>query len=148
MTREIRYPLRLKNAFFTSLQLSRVPELPESLELNLDIQVAVNDKQFPDLLQIRLKLETPGEQPLMLSAELVGFFSRVEELPKPDRSIISDFVNEQGLHMLWPYMAQMLRLVTGQMGMNPINIRTPYMFDSEPEKRTMEPPETDATTID
>lgn len=139
MTQETRFPLQLDNVFFTSLQFRRVPELPDPLQLNILTQVRVYGEQFPDRLQIDLKIETPDDQPLMLSVELVGLFSAVEGQPKPDPSILSDFVNEKALYMLWPYMVQVVRQITSQMGTNPVNIMTPYVFDFKPLEQVSEP---------
>jgi len=136
MTQEIRFPLRLQKAFFKSLQFKRSPTIPERSQLPISVLLRVLDKDFPDTLQIELKVETVGEQPLALSLELVGQFSQVEDRPKADRSVIPSFINEQALHMLWPYMVQMIRLVTGQMGMSPVDIPIPYLFNFQPQEQT------------
>jgi preprotein translocase subunit SecB len=134
MTQELGFPFRLDNTFFTSLRFHRPPQIPESLEVGFSVQAKVHADEFPDRLQVDLKIETPDDQPLTLSLELVGIFRAVEGQPEPEPSIIPDFINERALHMLWPYMAQMVRQVTGQMGMAPLNIPTPYMFQFQPSK--------------
>jgi preprotein translocase subunit SecB len=134
MTQEIQFPLRLQHAFFTSLEFRRVPEVPASLQVNVSVEVKVHSEKFPDLLQIDLRVKTQDEQPLMFSVELVGIFSLVEEQPRPDHNTLSDFVNQRALHMLWPYAAQIIRQITSQMGVNPLNIPTPYIFDYAPSE--------------
>ena len=138
MTQETRFPLRLDNAFFTSLQFRRIPELPDPLQLGIITQVRLHSEHFPDKLQIDLKVETPDDQPLTLSVELVGLFSAIEGEPKPDPGILSDFVNERALYMLWPYIVQIVRQVTGQMGTNPVNILTPHTFDFKSTEQVSE----------
>ncbi len=89
-------------------------------------------------MQLVLKVQTVEDQPLSFLLELIGLFDHVEELPAPDRSIIPDFINERALYMLWPYMAQVITNITGQMGTIPINVPTPYKFsfESQEEKPT------------
>ena len=138
MTQETRFPWRLDNAFFTSLRFRRVPELPDPLQVGITTQARLHSEHFPDKLQIDLKIETPDDQPLMLSVELVGLFSAVEGEPKPDPSILADFVNEKALYVLWPYIVHMVRQITGQMGTNPVNISTPHSFGFKPAEQAPE----------
>ncbi len=140
MTQEIRFPFRLHNAIFTSLEFRRQPEMPEPLQLQLSTEIRIHDDKFPDRLQIDLRLKTPGEQPLKLFVELVSLFDLVEDQPKPDRSIIPDFINQQALYMVWPYMTQMVKYMTGQMGTSSVNVPTPLIFSFKPpeEKPTVD----------
>lgn len=125
---KLRFPLRLEHAFFKSLEFFRAPELPDPLQVNVGAQVRVQADRFPERLQVGLKVETPSDQPLRFCVEIIGIFGPIENQPQPNASIISEFVNERALHVLWPYVEQMIRLVTSQMGMNPLTIRTPYPF--------------------
>lgn len=138
MTEELRFPLRLEHAFFTSLEFFRAPELPDPVDIDVGAHVRVQAERFPERLQVDLKVETPSNQPLTFCVELIGIFGPIENQPKPNSSIISEFMNERALHMLWPYAEQMIRLVTSQMGMNPLNIRTPYLFDVVPPEQVPE----------
>jgi len=128
MTEKNMFPFRLQKAFFISIQFIRIPELPEKVHLPLSAEVKVLANQFPETLHVRLRISTPEKHDLMLNLELVGIFTYVEGLPKLDKDIIPDFVNKRALHMLWPYMVQMISNITGQMGTNPIEIDTPYDF--------------------
>jgi hypothetical protein len=132
MNQEAVFPYQLDRAFFVNLQARRAPQVPEQVSLKFSVGVRVQDQQFPDKLQVDIKLETVGDdQPFTLIAELVGLFVLVENVPEPTPDIIPTFVNKWALHLLWPYMAQMLRIITGQMGTNPIDFRTPYAFQVE-----------------
>jgi len=133
MTQDAEFPFELDDAFFTTLRFNRLPELPPTLNLEFSVEVKIHEEQFPDRLQIDVRLVTPGEQPLTLLLELVAVFTPVEgrSVPSPER--LSDLVNKRALHMLWPYMVQMVRQMTAQMGMPPVNLGTPYAFHAEPE---------------
>ena len=134
MEHVLKYPFRLDNAFFISLHFARVPEMPDQIELNLPAQLKVREENYPSRLQIDLKLETEDDSPLSLCLELVALFDLLEGYPEPERSIIPDFVNEQALHMIWPYMTQMVTQVTSQMGMNTQQLQTPYIYTFSPPK--------------
>lgn len=138
MTQNVKFPLRLTHSFFKSLNFSRASELPEPLKVEIMAEIKVRHRNFPDQLQIDLKLETAEGQPLMFCIELVGLFNLVEDQPRPSREILPDFVNQRALHMLWPYVAQMIRIVTGQMGMNPVTIPIPHYFEFSPADELVE----------
>jgi hypothetical protein len=73
--------------------------------------------------------------------EVVGLFDLIEGQPEPDRSIIGDFVNERALFMLWPHVTHTVKQITGQMGVNPVNVRTPDTFEFMPVEEPTEPAE-------
>ena len=129
MTPEIKYPFRLTNAFFSTVNCRRKPEMPANIETEFSIQVRVEHGDYPQKLQVNLKIESPDTSPLAVQLELISIFELVEDFPRPTANIIVHFLNEQALHMLWPYAKQMISQLTGQMGMNPINIQTPYSYN-------------------
>jgi preprotein translocase subunit SecB len=135
MIREIEYPFQLDNAFFISLEFRRAPEMQDQLELQFSFAVKVLDERYAGRLQIHLVLETHPGQPMKIRAELVGLFDLVEGHTPPDRNRIPDFVNERALFVLWPYMTQMIRQITAEMGTTPVNLRMPYEFDFRPAQR-------------
>lgn len=137
MPQKLRFPFRLSHAFFTSLKFFRNPEVPNELQLQLSTAVRVLEGNFPERLEIHLKLETLGEPPLMFSIELVGLFDLIEGEPEPERSIIPNFVNERALYMLWPYLSQIVRNITGQMGTNPLDLPAPFSFEI-PRKKLLQ----------
>jgi preprotein translocase subunit SecB len=124
----------LTEAFFTSVEFRRTPEVPDPLNVRFNVRVRVHDEKLPEALQIDLKLETPEEQPLMMALEIVGLFEGRDGQPEPDRGELSRFVNERALFMLWPYAAQMTRLTTAQMGMDPVKLPNPLEFHFSPEE--------------
>lgn len=133
MTQETRFPFRLEHAFFRTLEFHREPSVPPQLNVDFSVQIKVHSEQFPDRLEIDLKVETQEEQPLTFCLELIGIFTLVEGEPKPDREILPKFVNERALHVLWPYLTQVISQATVQMGINPLKIPIPYFFAFEPE---------------
>lgn len=143
MAQETHFPFRLGNAFFTNLQVSRLPAMPDQLTMKFAVDVRIQDHKFPNELQVDVRLRTLGEQPLTLNIELVGLFGLVDGAPEPSPDIISDFINQRALFMLWPYLVQMVKQVTAQMGTNPVNITTPYSFHVESVERVTESAETE-----
>jgi preprotein translocase subunit SecB len=133
-----RFPLRLERAFFKSVKFDREPEIPEPMELNFSVGVRVHDEHFPDHLQVDIKIETQEGQPLSIRMELIGTFSLVEGSPKPERDTLPDFINQQALHMLWPYITQMARQITTHMYMGPLDMPVPYAFDFRPQDQVAE----------
>jgi hypothetical protein len=138
MTEEIRFPYQLNNAFVVSLRASRIPKVPDSPQLEFTVQLKVIDEQLPERLQLNLIFSTVGEEPVAFSTEVVGLFDLVEGQAAPKRDITTEFINERALFLLWPFITQTLRMVTGQMGINPVTIRTPYMFGYEPPEKEEE----------
>jgi hypothetical protein len=43
--------------FFTSVDLKRIPVMPDNLELDLEMQLGVHADQLPDRLQLNLKVD-------------------------------------------------------------------------------------------
>jgi preprotein translocase subunit SecB len=126
--------LELAEAFFVTLEFRRTPEVPDSLKVQFNIQVRVHDEQMPERLQVDLKLETPEEQPLAMVLEVVGLFRGEDGKPDVNSEEVARFVNERALFMLWPYAVQMTRLITSQMGMEPVKLPTPHEFLFLPEE--------------
>jgi preprotein translocase subunit SecB len=131
MSQNIQYPFSLVNAFFISLHFEREGVMPDTIEMPIEMQIKVIDKDFPRL-QVNLRNKTNAPSPVKLDIELVGLFDYIGDHPEQDHELISDFIREKGLYMLWPYVSQMTRMITGQMGMNPIDTRTPLSFELLP----------------
>ena len=128
MIEDLRYPYQLENAFFIVVNIQRAPEIsPTNFEFNAMIKVI--DKDFPDTIQVNPNIKTIENKPLIFNMELVGIFKLIPDQPKPDKSILKEFIYQQAIYMLWPYISSMVRQLTSQMGMVPINIPTPYKFE-------------------
>lgn len=136
----VRFPFKLDTAFFTTVSCKRSPSVPSELHTDFKVSLKIVDVNFPKL-EIFLKLEAVGDQPVTFEVELVGIFLPLESQPAPDRSIIADFINEQALFMLWPYLTQMTIQVTSQMGMNPIRIPAPSHYSFRVEVPPEVPPD-------
>jgi len=128
MTNNIQYPFNLVNAFFVTLHFQREPAIPNKMEFQFEIQIKVIDKDFPRL-QVNIRNRTTDKSPLKLEVELVGLFDYIGDNPEQDRALINDFLRNKGIHMLLPYISQLIRIITGQMGMNPLDIHTPLSID-------------------
>ena len=131
---QIRFPIRLEHAFFKTLQFSRDNKIPDDLHVNIEAGIKVHHKNFPDRLQIDLRMETVDTPPVRFCVELVGMFSLIEDYPKPERDILADFVNQRALYLLLPYINQIVHIVMGQMGVKPLKVPIPYHFAFMPDK--------------
>lgn len=106
--------------------------MPEIINLPIEVQVKVTDSdEFPDRMQINLRISTPGETPLTLKAEFVGIFIYLTEQARTNQAMKYQFLKERGLHQLWSYVVQIVKIMTSQMGMNGLNIATPIEFGLE-----------------
>jgi preprotein translocase subunit SecB len=131
----MKYPLELSNIFFGRVALERVPTMPdEPVEINFEVTVRVIDKDFPEGLEVHLRIETTREQPVNVSLVVVGKFTPIKGLPKPDHSILKDFVNERALYTLWIYAHQMITQVSSQMAIQPIHLPPPPEFEYSPQE--------------
>ena len=123
MTQQTKYPFKLESAFFARVALERIPQLPdEEFEIQFSVQGKTVEEQFPDVLEVQLKVQTLGEQPVTIDAIVVGKFILIEGAPEPDPSIIQRFLDEQALCILWAYLDQMVVQMTAQMGIKPIRL--------------------------
>ena len=118
------YPFELINTFFISLNLRREKHVPDPLELPVSIQMKVSESGFPRL-QVNLKVSVPKDSPLAFDIELVGLFDYIGDSKEYDHDLNWKFINDRGFFILFPYVSQMIRLITSQMGMNPLNTRMP-----------------------
>jgi hypothetical protein len=129
---DLRFPFRLADAFFITLELGRKPDMPQPLELKLGVEARVVTDRFPDRIEVGLKVTALDEDPpLRVFVEIVGLFDHVPKQPSPDPSIVEKFVNERALYILWSYIEQTIRQTTTMMGIPPLKIKNPYYFAAE-----------------
>lgn len=128
MTKQSLPVFQLTEAFFKTLEFRRIPEIPDSLSVQFNVQLRVHSDKLPESLQVDLRLETLEGQPVTIALEVVGLFKGADDQPRPDSDELSLFVNERALFTLWPYIVQMTRLTTAQMGMDPVKLPTPHEF--------------------
>jgi preprotein translocase subunit SecB len=137
MAQQTQYPFKLNNVFFGRVALERAPKMPEEeIKINFEVQVKVIDEQFPDVLEVQLRVETSDEQPVKMNVIVVGKFVPIEGFPEPDHSIVRSFVNERALHTLWAYLDQIVTQVSAQMGMEPIRLISPPEFNYSPQEES------------
>jgi hypothetical protein len=116
------YPFNLTNSFFICLDIQRGPEVPPNLVLAITTEIKVVDIKFPDQFQVNLKVNSQNDDPIKFSLELVGLFSYTGNQPELDKNKFIDFLNDQGLYMMWPHLTHMLRFLSAQMGMQVLNL--------------------------
>jgi preprotein translocase subunit SecB len=124
MTR-ITYPFDLTNTFFICLDFQRGSEVPPNLNIGVMAEMKVVDEHYPDHFQVNLKISSQNDTPIKFSLEMVGIFSYTGNQPDQDKNKFIDFLNDQGFLMIWPFLTQMVRFLTSQMGMQVLNLKFP-----------------------
>lgn len=118
------FPYRMVNVFFVSLNIKREMKMPDELEFPITIQSKLIEPEFPRL-QINLRVFTPEDSPLVFDMELIGLFDYIGNEPEYDHDMNEKFLIERGFYLVYPYSGQLLRIITGQMGINPIDTPLP-----------------------
>jgi len=131
MTQEQKYPYQLVNTFIVSISFNRARKLPPTMELPTNIGVQYTEPGFPRI-QVGLKVSSPEDSLVPFNIEVIGLFDYTGQKKEYDKPLNKEFVEEKALHMLWVYSSQMVKLVTSQMGMNPLEVRSPISF-TKPE---------------
>jgi hypothetical protein len=127
MTQELKYPYQLINTFFTSISFNRAGKLSGKLELPTNVGVQYTEPGFPRV-QVAMKVDVPNDAPVSFSLEVVGLFDYIGPKKEYDKELNREFVEQRAFHMLWVYCNQMAKSVSSQMGMNPLEIRSPAEF--------------------
>jgi hypothetical protein len=136
MSNHDKYSYELKQNFFASLSFRRNPEIPDPINIPIETQVTLAEPGFP-VLQVGIKVKTPDDSPVFFYLELYGIFEYQGEKKEYDHDLNVGYAFERGLYLLWPNISQMVRIITSQMGMNPIQIRNPVTFGSGEEAREL-----------
>jgi len=130
MTSNIKYPFEQVNIFSIALSFSRKQSIPDQIEMPISIQVKVVEPGFPRI-QVNMIVKSPPDTALSFSAEVVGLFDYVGEKTEFDKELNQEFIQEKALHLIWVYIDQLARLITGQMGMNPLKLKAPIAFEPQ-----------------
>lgn len=137
MTENIRYPFKLKNTFFINLEFKREPDITPGTLMQFELQIKVTELNFPEF-QINMINTTRSGSPIKLSLESVAIFEYKGENSDQFHETVHEFITKEGFTLLWPYTAQMIRIITGQMGMDPLRIPIALYVDAlhkiEPDK--------------
>jgi hypothetical protein len=128
VSQKIRFPYKLESTFFTEVHFQRKEVVPEPLDLSMGLQLKTNSNEMPGKLHVALKFETTPDQPITIILELIGTFIVVDEDFEADGDFVIEFINERVAFMLWPHISQMVRSISGQMGIASLNIPTPYAY--------------------
>src|SRR5688572_7615280 len=127
MTEEQRYPYQLVNTFLVSMSFSRAQKLPPTMELPTNIGIQYTEPGFPRI-QVALKLNSKEDSLVPFNLEVIGLFDYIGQKKNYDKELNKEFVEERALHTLWLYSSQMIKLVSSQMGMNPLQLLSPVSF--------------------
>lgn len=127
--KEPKFPFKLSHVFFVTLKFHRAEHVPNDTRLEFDATVGLSDENFPNSLNVLLKLETKVDQPVEIQLELVGIFELIDPIYAPSKEMIAPFINEQAMFMLWPHLSQIMRQVTALMAIPAVDMKIPYQFD-------------------
>jgi len=122
---KIKYPFRLVEAFIIHFHLRRQPQIPDSVNVEFSASIRIHAQDYPNRFQVDLRLQSETDVPLEIVAEIIGLFDRFDSSYDVDEDLLREFVEDRAVFTLWPYLAQMIRMVTSQMGMNPLRVNTP-----------------------
>ena len=86
------------------------------------------EPEFPRL-QMNVKVSTPEDTPISFSFEIVGIFNYVGESKQYEKELNREFVSSKALDLIWVLAVQTVKIITGQMGMNPVQLNTPVFSD-------------------
>ena len=113
----------------SQVTFSRKPNVPETITVQLNIQIKIVDNaNLPQRLQVNLRAQTNDIEDINFQLEAIGLFDYVNPDTAPTKQEKLDFVRERGLYIVWQSIAHMARLITAEMGISPLNLRTPDIF--------------------
>lgn len=127
MNDEMKYPFQLINIFAVSISIRRDGTLPKQIELPTNVAVQYTEPGFPRV-QFAMKIEVAEDLPISMRLEVVGIFDYNGTKKKYDRGLNKEFAEERALHMLWVHSNQLVKAVSAQMGMNPLEMKNPAEF--------------------
>jgi hypothetical protein len=132
MTQELKYPYQHINTFIVSVAFKRLTKVPPKIELPTTVSVQLTEPGFPRV-QVAMRLNSPedtsDEPPISFSLEVVGLFDYTGSSNEYDKQLNREFAEERALHVLWVYCSQMVKMFSSQMGMNPLELRSPMRFN-------------------
>lgn len=126
------FPFTFNDAVFSELNFFRGPDVSELSKVDAHVQVKVVTENLPERLQVHIRLESEESEDVRFVLEVVGLFDLKEDVVEPDQETVYAFINERAIYILWPYITQMSRILTPQMGMNPMNWNIPQGLFVEP----------------
>jgi preprotein translocase subunit SecB len=130
MNDKINYPYELVQSFFVSASFKRANEVSQPVEMQFTTEVNVAEPKFPNL-QIGIKVKSPDESPINFDLHLIGLFEYKGENVEYDHTLNIEYALQRGLYLLWPNIVQIIKVTTAQMGIPPLQVRTPITFGPE-----------------
>jgi preprotein translocase subunit SecB len=96
--------------------------------LPINTEIKIVEQEFPRL-QVNVKVNTKEDAPVSFNFEMVGIFNYIGESKHYESELNKEFVSKKALDLIWVLAVQTVRIITGQMGMNPIQLNTPVFSD-------------------
>jgi hypothetical protein len=116
------YPFELANAFFVCIDLQRSLEVKANAVSEFTIQLKITLDKYPERVQVNIRTQPKEDAPIKFSLELVGIFNYTGNSPDADRSRINEFLNNQGILMLWQYIVFLVRTIAPHIGTEGVHI--------------------------
>jgi preprotein translocase subunit SecB len=126
-----KYPFMLVGTFFLRLEFRRKPEIAPPLTTTWTATIRVDESSYPKF-DVFVTAVASDDQPFSFTIELLGRFNVDEGMEAPTQAIIPEFLSNQALYMLWPYVVQAIAQASAQMGMPPVQISTPAKWQIGP----------------
>lgn len=120
----------LIDSLFSNIQIRRQNKLPEKIDLQVRVEAKIVDANYPKV-EIYLRVSTEVDTPFYFTTEIIGIFENRGEKSKDYQDIVKNFSLNYGVNQLWPNVVQMISMISSQMGMNPIRLKTPPSFSFE-----------------
>lgn len=131
MNDEMKYPYQHINTFVISISFKRDRVVPPNIEIPTNVSVQFTEPEFPRI-QVAMKINSPEdaseEIPISFSLEVISLFDYIGSNKEYDKRLNREFGEERATHMLWVYCSQMVKTISSQMGMNPLELRSPVSF--------------------
>ena len=123
----------LVDTFFKCIEISRLSEVPDPLEMEFDITGKVMSEYLPNRLEVHLGVTSravdEANDPVHVDVELVGIFELVDKSQEVDDEMAKDYLTQIGFFLLLPYIEQLVRVNSSLMGMRPLKISIPHSVE-------------------
>ncbi len=126
---EENYPFVTRSVLFRKVHVERKPEVPAGTEYKLQAVVLFPTPKEEDLIQVNLRLENEEDSPVWIQLEVIAIYRCVGVDRKAGYQLIVEYLENQGLNVLWSQASLMVRMLTAAMEIEPIVFHAPMKFD-------------------
>ncbi len=125
------YPYELTDVLFSEVQFKRKANIPENVQIQFTVEMKfVDTEDNPERMQVNLRVKSLDNGSLDFLLEVIGLYKYLSDDAKEESAKVK-FFQERGFFILWAYVQQLTRIITSNMGMQPLNIPMPQVFNLE-----------------